>query len=85
MRIALGGTFISAAWGKMIDPLNFYLAIVAFDMIPQNTVGVAAMALIWHELICATFMLLGLWTRAATILISGMLGVFLVGFAVSPD
>ena len=79
MRVVLGGAFVFAAWNKMFAPFNFYMAILKFQMLPVSWVWFAAIALIWSEMICGTFMLLGLWTRAATTLMSGMLAIFLVG------
>lgn len=79
MRVILGGLFAFAAWGKIFSPFAFRDAIAAFEILPANWCLTAAVILIWHELVCGTFMLLGLWTRAATILMSGMLLTFLFG------
>ena len=54
-------------------------AIVGFDIIPESIALEAAIMLIWLELICGTFMLLGLWARATVIVITGMLTLFEIG------
>lgn len=79
MRMILGGIFAFSASSKFLAPQALADAIVGFEMIPESWALEAAIVLIWHELICGTFMLLGLWTRATAIIISGMLAAFQVG------
>lgn len=79
MRIVLGGLFAFAASTKILAPAALADAIGKFEMVPDAVLMEAAVILIWFEMICGVFMLLGLWTRAATIVICGMLAVFLAG------
>ena len=79
MRLALGGTFALAAWFKFPAPQALADAIVGFELIHESMALEAAIILIWLEIICGTCMILGLWTRATAIVISGMLIVFQVG------
>jgi uncharacterized membrane protein YphA (DoxX/SURF4 family) len=79
MRFILGAVFAVAAWHKFPAPQALADAIIGFQMVPESMALIVAIILIWHELVCGVFMLLGLWTRATTIVISGMLAVFQVG------
>ncbi len=81
MRMILGGVFAFSAISKFAAPNALADALVGFEMVPASLALEAAVVLIWHELICGTFMLLGLWTRATTIVLSGMLIVFEIGLA----
>ncbi len=60
LRVLLGGVFAYAAWGKLLAPYAFADAISSFDMVPESLLMVSAIVLIWHELVCGVFMLLGL-------------------------
>ena len=79
MRLVLGGIFSFSAWSKIMAPQALADAIVGFDIIPESIALEAAIMLIWLELICGTFMLLGLWARATVIVITGMLTLFEIG------
>ncbi len=54
-------------------------AIVGFEIIPESIALEAAIMLIWLELFCGIFMILGLWARATVIVITGMLTLFQIG------
>ena len=79
MRLVLGGIFTFSAWSKIMAPQALADAIVGFDIIPESIALEAAIMLIWLELICGIFMLLGLWARATVIVITGMLTLFEIG------
>lgn len=78
LRILLGGVFAFSAWSKLLAPHAFADAIGAFQILPEHLWMIVAVILIWHELICGTFMLLGLWTRATAIVMCVLLGTFLL-------
>ncbi len=79
MRMILGGVFSFSAWSKIMAPQALADAIVGFEIIPESIALVAAIMLIWLELICGIFMFLGLWARATVIVITGMLTLFEIG------
>ncbi len=81
MRMILGGVFAFSAISKFAAPNALADALIGFQMIPESIALEAAVILIWHELICGIFMLLGLWTRATTIVLSVMLTIFEIGLA----
>ena len=79
MRMILGGVFSFSALSKIMAPQALADAIVAFEIIPEGIALEAAIMLIWLELICGIFMLLGIWARATVIVITGMLTLFEIG------
>lgn len=79
MRMILGGVFSFSAWSKIMAPQALADAIVGFEIIPESIALEAAIMLIWLELICGIFMILGLWARATVIVITGMLTLFEIG------
>ncbi len=79
MRMVLGGVFGFSAWSKIMAPQALADAIVGFEIIPGSIALEAAIMLIWLELFCGIFMILGLWARATVIVITGMLTLFELG------
>lgn len=81
MRMSLGGIFAFSAFTKFAAPQALADAITGFKIIPESIALEVAVILIWHELVCGTFMFLGLWTRATTIVLSVLLILFEAGIA----
>jgi uncharacterized membrane protein YphA (DoxX/SURF4 family) len=79
IRILLGGLFIFAGYLKVADPQAFAFSVMAFQIIPQQAGHLShfiAFALPWTELLIGVLLVLGIWSRAAALL----LAVLLVGF-----
>lgn len=81
LRMALGGMFIFAASIKLSGPLDFSDSIKAFKILPDHLAQLATFAVPWIEMVCALALVLGLWSRAAAAVISGLLLVFIAGIA----
>lgn len=79
MRMILGAVFSFSAWSKIMAPQVLADAIVGFELVPESIALEAAIMLIWLELICGAFMILGLWARATVIVITAMLAIFQAG------
>ena len=95
VRLALGGLLIFSGYMKLgiydfehvlpkrlpvLSPLDFAFAIKGFKLgIPDNAVSVLAYVVPWAELIAGLFIVLGLWTRSASLLALIMLGSFTLG------
>ena len=80
LRLALGGLFLLAAFYKLRDPLTFAEAVMAYRMgLPDALTQLATYAVPWTEVFCAVALVLGLWTRAAAVVFSLLIAVFLVG------
>ena len=86
-RLALGAIFLAAAYfklrpkgqtvGSVSGPQDFAFAVSAFRLgLPDWFVKFSVFTLPWTEGVAALFLILGLFTRAASWLIGLMLGVF---------
>jgi uncharacterized membrane protein YphA (DoxX/SURF4 family) len=81
VRIALGVIFVVAALPKIVDPPAFAHAVYNYRILPGALVNLVALALPWLELFSGLALVLGLLRRAATVVIGGLLVVFLVGIS----
>jgi uncharacterized membrane protein YphA (DoxX/SURF4 family) len=83
VRLVLAGLFGFAAYVKLSDPQAFAFSIKGFklDAIPDGLVTLATFAIPWTEMLCAICLLLGLWTRAAALVLSLLLVVFIGAIA----
>lgn len=83
VRLALAGLFGMAAVLKLNDPQAFAFSIKAYEVFDPSTQGHAivllAFVIPWTELLVALCLLLGLWTRAAAVLLVLMLIAFTAG------
>ncbi len=78
MRIFLGAVFIYSGWGKLIAPIeNFIAAIEGYHFLKQPFVSIVAFLLPWLELIFGTFLVLGYLTRASAAFLGAFLAVFI--------
>ncbi len=76
-RFYLGGIFIYAAWGKILDPYSFALSIATYQMLPTHVINLMAMVLPWLELVTGILLVVGTLTRPAVLLVNGMMVVFI--------
>lgn len=76
-RLIVGGLFIFASVHKILDPAVFSVAIRNYLILPAAWSNIAAVVLPWIELGTGIFLILGVETRAASLLTTGMLAVFL--------
>ena len=77
-RIVLGGLFIYAGVVKVVDPLGFAQDIRNYRLIGQALSFAAAVVLPWLEILAGAFLIVGLWKRGATLVITGLLVFFIV-------
>jgi putative oxidoreductase len=78
-RVLLAAIFISFALSKIMRPAVFALNVVDYNLTPAWGVNLWSLALPWGELVVGLFLLLGIRTRAAAILIGAMNVIFIVG------
>lgn len=82
-RLGLAAVWLVSGGIKLADPGQTYVAVQAYDVLPQGLVGVVATALPLVEVILGLFLLLGLVTRAAAALSALVLVAFVAGVAQS--
>lgn len=77
-RIIPGFIFIYAGIGKIADPALFAKEIMNYNMLPLSIINIMALTLPWIELICGILLIAGVLIRANSIIISGLLIVFII-------
>ena len=75
-RLILGGIFIAAAVGKIIDPQAFAQTIYNYQILPDSLINATAVVLPWLELVLGLLLVGGVWLPGATLLAQGLLVVF---------
>jgi putative oxidoreductase len=78
-RLLLGVIFVQFALSKIMRPATFALNVVDYAMMPSWAVNLWALALPWGELMAGLFLILGIRTRAAAVIIGGMNIIFIIG------
>jgi uncharacterized membrane protein YphA (DoxX/SURF4 family) len=76
-RLVVGLIFIYASVYKILDPGEFAGSIRNYGLIPPVFSNLIALTLPWLEFVSGAFLILGIQTRAAALLTSAMMLVFL--------
>lgn len=82
-RLVLGGLFVYAGAAKVLDPLDFAQNIRNYQLVGQSLSFVAAIVLPWLEILAGLALILGVWTRGAALVVTGLLVFFIVLTAVT--
>lgn len=84
MRLYLGAVFIFASLHKIAHPGTFALDVATYDLLPLLLINPMAIVLPYIEIVAGALLIIGLRTRAAALLVSAMMLVFLiaVGWAI---
>jgi putative oxidoreductase len=77
LRLIVGGSFVIAGALKIADPAKFALDISHYRLAPREMINLVAILLPWIEFAAGSFVLAGIWLRAAALLISSMTVLFL--------
>ncbi len=83
LEIALGGIFLYAGVEKHLHPREFAEAVLAYRLLPETLVGLAAAVLPWLEMASGLFLAAGVKKRSCLLLISLLTGAFLVVMAIT--
>jgi putative oxidoreductase len=78
LRFVLGFFFIFAALGKIVDPLTFSKEIGNYQILPFFSLNILALFLPWIELISGFMLIFGINLKSNSIIIGGLLFVFIV-------
>ncbi|HJX52860.1 MAG TPA: MauE/DoxX family redox-associated membrane protein [Polyangia bacterium] len=82
-RLYLAAIFLFACWHKILQPAAFALDIATYQILPLGLVNPLAIVLPWVELVAGLMLLLGFRTRAAALLVAGMMAMFTVAIAIA--
>lgn len=82
-RVYLALVFLLACQHKILHPGAFAVDIATYQILPLGLINLMAIILPWIELVAALMLLVGWRTRAAALLIGGMMAMFLVAISIA--
>lgn len=82
-RFLLGGVFIVASVDKILNPGAFADILYAYNLIPDILIYPLALWLPWIEMVAGVLLVSGICVRANTLILSGMLLVFIVALTIN--
>lgn len=83
LRLYLGGLFIYASMYKISYTAEFAENIASYQIVPYWAVNLAAIVMPWTELICGILLVVGVRSKAAAVMIAGMLILFTAAIFIS--
>ena len=83
VQLALGTLFVIAALPKIADPPSFAHMIYNYRLVPANLINIMALTMPWVEVLAGLALILGVWKRAALMLIGAMLLVFIIAIGIN--
>ena len=81
LRAGFGVMFIYAAWGKILDPGAFQMAVENYRMLPTGVTALFASTMSMAELLVGAMFLFSKWTREAAFATAVMLVMFIIALA----
>ncbi|MBW2735409.1 MAG: DoxX family membrane protein [Deltaproteobacteria bacterium] len=82
-RVYLGVIFIYASIHKIADPGTFALDVATYDLLPLVLVNAMAIIMPPIEFVAGVLIIVGWRTRAAGLLITAMMGIFVVAVSMA--
>jgi putative oxidoreductase len=82
-RLLLGGLFIYASLGKIVNPEGFARIVYDYRLFPNFTIYFIAFLIPWLEMISGLFLVSGLMVRTPAILLSVLLFSFIVALSIN--
>jgi putative oxidoreductase len=82
-RLYLGWVFVAACLHKIAHPAVFALDTATYDVLPLSLVNPVAIMLPWVELFAGVMLIGGLRVRAAAMMTSGMMVMFIVALVLA--
>jgi uncharacterized membrane protein YphA (DoxX/SURF4 family) len=81
LRVALGAVFIVASLDKIQNPEAFATNIANYRILPYIFINGIAIVLPWLEVLTGAVLVLGVWTKASTVIVSGLLLAFSIAIS----
>lgn len=82
-RLYLGTIFLLACWHKLVAPGAFAVDIATYQIMPLVLINPMAIVLPWVELAAGSMLIIGFRTRAAALLVAGMMAMFLAAISIA--
>jgi uncharacterized membrane protein YphA (DoxX/SURF4 family) len=76
LRLLVGGAFVFAGALKIADPAKFAVDVSNYRLVPYELINLVAILVPWIEVTAGSFVLAGIWLRAATLAIISMTVMF---------
>jgi uncharacterized membrane protein YphA (DoxX/SURF4 family) len=77
LQLVLGGIFVYASIGKILQPHDFMTAIRNYRILPEFLISITAYVLPWMELLFGSLLILNIYPRFSATILSLMLLVFI--------
>lgn len=77
-QLSLGGIFVYASMGKILNPQSFIINIRNYRMVPEVLIKPMAMVLPWIELIFGVLLILNIFTKVSAIVLSSLIVLFII-------
>ena len=78
LRWLLGGLFVMASAHKIMDPAAFAKIVYGYDLFPAAAINLIAIIVPFIELIAGLALMIGVYPRAAAVILSGLLLAFIL-------
>ena len=82
-RLILGVTFLYASLDKIAHPEQFARIVYNYKILPGFLINIFAVTLPWVELLAGLFLILGIFTESASLLISFLLVIFVIAISIN--
>ncbi len=79
--ICIGGIFIYASLDKIAHPDRFADVVNDYQMLPLIFINAFALAMPWIEMLAGAALVVGIWRRAAGLILTALTVAFMVGIA----
>lgn len=83
IRVYLAAVFLAACYHKLLEPGSFALDIATYQILPLSLINLMAIVLPWIELVAGGMLLLAFRTRAAALLVAGMMLMFTIAISIA--
>ena len=83
LALVLGGIFLYAAGSKLPDPRPLVTIIWGYRILPPGPINLMAIYMPWVELLVGIGLVTGYKRRAAALLGSGLLAMFIIALAIN--
>lgn len=83
MRWYLAYVFIFACLHKIAHPESFAVDVATYDIVPLSLVNLMAIILPWMELAAGIMLLIGFKSRAAAMMVFGMMTMFIIALVMA--
>ena len=82
-RLILGSVFIYAGYHKILAPDEFAQIVYGYDLFPNEAINLIAIIIPFIELMSGIALIMGIYTRPASIIIIGMLTAFVIAISIN--